>query len=133
MITYSIYTRPINGLCYDFLDLYEVHVLSLLNQSYWRTMRMFSKNNVCEINLFQPFIYRTLKKKLPMRTWKDLIIFNHNYPPKNWNHVSREKKLPITLCLKSIGILFFCIISCNFKKTLLPNVSIEAVRTLIYC
>lgn len=94
---------------------------------------MFSKNNVCEINLFQPFIYRTLKKKLPMRTWKDRIIFNHNYPQKNWNHVSQEKKLPITLCLKSIGILFFCIILCNFKKTLLPNVSIEAVRTLIYC
>ena len=101
MITYSIYTRPINGLCYDFHDLYEVHVLSLLNQSYWRTMRMFSKNNVCEINLFQPFIYRTLKKKLPMRTWKDLIIFNNNYPPKNWNHVSQEKKLPITLCATS--------------------------------
>ena len=34
MITYSIYTRPIIGLCYNFLDLYEVHVLSLLNHSY---------------------------------------------------------------------------------------------------
>ena len=87
MITYSIYTRPIIGLCYDFLDLYEVHVLSLPNQSYWRTMRMFSKNNVCEINLFQPFIYRTLKKKYP------------------WGHEKILSSL-ITITPKKIEIMF---------------------------
>ena len=90
MITYSIYTRPIIGLCYDFLDLYEVHVLSLLNHSYVflkKQFSMFSKNNVCEINLFQPFIYRTLKKKYP------------------WGHEKILSSL-ITITPKKIEIMF---------------------------
>ena len=70
-----------------FFDLYEVHILSLLNQSYWRTMQMFSKNNVSEINLFQPFIYRTLKK---------------NYP---WGHEKILSSL-ITIPPKKIEIMF---------------------------